>query len=267
MVELVEEKAGPEGEIMVSRAGSGPALVLIHGITSGRWTWGSVVDRLAEDYELFIYDQRGHGQSQKPNHGYQLSDYAGDLDIVLDHFGIARPLIIGHSLGGMVTLEWAIGQPDRAKAIVIEDSLMRRGGDETGELFDGWIALNNMTREEIEAAYLANEPDITPEDARVEAESMAATAPGVLLDLRDAMKKHHGETVIDSYREITSPALLVYGDVEAGGMVPQVDAVEFADVVPNGKIANIAGGSHGLHRERTDDFLAAVLPFLEAHRA
>ena len=142
MVELVDEKAGPEGEIMVSRAGSGPALVLIHGITSGRWTWGSVVDRLAEDYELFIYDQRGHGQSQKPNHGYQLTDYAGDLDIVLDHFGIARPLIIGHSLGGMVTLEWAIGQPDRAKAIVIEDSPMRRGGDETGELFDGWIALN-----------------------------------------------------------------------------------------------------------------------------
>lgn len=266
MIEWHEEKAGTEGELMVSRAGEGAPLVVIHGITSGRWTWEPVAERLAGEYELFVYDQRGHGSSRKPNRGYLLSDYASDLDLVLDHFGIERPLILGHSLGGMVTLEWAIGQPDRARALVIEDSPMRRGGEGIEELFANWIALSRMTPDEAEAAYLANDPTMSQELARKRAESITVTAPAVFTELRDSTQALGGASVIDDYRGITSPALLVYGDLEAGGMVPGFDAESFRSTLPNAEIVNIAGGGHGLHTNNTEDFLAAVLPFLARYR-
>jgi len=266
MIEWYEEKAGPEGELMVSRAGEGAPLVVIHGITSGRWSWEPVADRLAEEYELFVYDQRGHGSSRKPNRGYQLSDYASDLDLVLDHFGIERPMILGHSLGGMVTLEWAIGQPDRARALVIEDSPMRRGGEGMDDLFANWIALSRMTPEEAEATYLANDPNMSQELARKRAGSITITAPAVFTELRDSTRPLDGASVVGDYREITSPALLVYGDLEAGGMVPGIDAESFRSTLTNAEIVHIAGGGHGLHTNSTDEFLAAVLPFLARHR-
>jgi pimeloyl-ACP methyl ester carboxylesterase len=267
MIELYEEKAGPEGEIMVSRTGAGPALVLIHGITSGRWSWDSVVEPFAQHFEVFIYDQRGHGSSHKPNRGYQLADYAADLDLVLDHFGLDEPLIMGHSLGGMVALEWAIGQPDRAKALVIEDSPMRRGGGDTDALFDGWLALNAMEPEDAEAAYLAKSPDMNPAEAKRRSLSITATVPGVLTEMRDASLAQAGAIVIESYRGITSPTMLVYGDLEAGGMVPVADAEAFAATLPNGSAINIPGGGHGLHMGRTDEFLNIVVPFLREHSA
>lgn len=266
MAERYEEKAGSEGEIMVSRMGSGPALVLIHGITSGRWSWDTVEDDLAAEYELFIYDQRGHGSSSKPNRGYQVSDYAGDLDLVLDHFGIARPLIIGHSLGGMVTLDWAIGQPDRAKALVIEDSPMRRGGGDTGELFANWLALNAMTADEAAAAYQANTPGMSDEDARKRGLSITSTSPSVLTELRDMMRSHSGGSVVPTYRNITSPTLLVTGVVEVGGMVPVEDADEFAATLPNATVVSLPDTGHNLHRDRPREFLNVVRPFLAAHR-
>jgi pimeloyl-ACP methyl ester carboxylesterase len=266
MTELYEEKAGPEGEIMVTRAGEGPALVMIHGITSGRWTWEPVIEHLAKRYELFVYDQRGHGSSMKPNHGYGLHDYATDLDLVLDHFGIERPLIIGHSLGGMVTLEWAIGQPDRAKALVIEDSPMRRGGPDTPELFEGWLALNAMTPEEAEAALLAKFPDLDPVIAKHRATSITSTARSVLTELREGMAGQNGASVIGTYSGITSPTLLVYGDVDFGGMVPESDAESFSATLPNGEAAFIVDGDHNLHLNKPQAFLDVVLPFLERHR-
>ena len=262
MPEPFEERAGPEGEIMVSRLGEGPALVMIHGISSGRWSWGPVIDRLAEQFELFIYDQRGHGSSHKPNRGYLLPDYATDLDIVLDHFGIEQPLIIGHSLGGMVALEWAIGQPDRARALVIEDSPMQRGGDGVAELFEDWLALCQMSPAEAEAALLANTPELDPELARKRSLSITATSPAVFTELRDDMLPRAGASAIETYRQITSPTLLLYGDLEAGGMVPAGEAQRFKSSLPNAEIVNIAGGGHGLHTANVDEFLAATLPFL-----
>jgi len=265
MVELVEERAGPESEIMVSRIGEGPPLVLIHGIGGGRWTWNPVIEDLANRYELFIYDQRGHGSSHKPNQGYLLSDYAADLDLVLDHYGIDRPLILGHSLGGMAALEWATGQADRARALVIEDSPMHHGGEIADELFANWIALCQMSPEDAEAAYLEAFPEMDPDSAHARGLSITATALPVFTELRDFMLPRAGASVIATYRDIESPVLLVHGDVEQGGMVPVDDATAFTATVRNGVAVRIPDGGHGLHDGKTEDFLATVVPFLAAH--
>src|SRR5262245_20172888 len=83
---------------------TGPSLVLVHGIGSRGVSWWPVIDALAADFRLFVPDLRGHGESDKPPNGYLPTDYARDLAALIDALGLDHPSIVGHSLGGIVTL-------------------------------------------------------------------------------------------------------------------------------------------------------------------
>lgn len=255
----------PGAEIAVYFTGSGPDLVLLHGIGSNAGSWVPVLSELAAEFRLVLLDMRGHGGSSRPERGYLIPDYARDLDGVLTAVDLKRPLILGHSLGGMTALEWATSNPDRATALVIEDSPMTRGGDGVAELFDGWIALSQMTVEEADAYYAEHYPEWSVDERRRRAEGITSVAPGVFRDLKTDMLAQGGRHVVDGYAGITSPALLVYGDLASGGMVPGVLADLFAATITNSSVTRIPGGGHNLHRDSKAEFLAAILPFLREH--
>lgn len=254
-----------ELDIAVGLVGSGPALVLLHGIGSRGVSWIPVAEELAAEFRLVIPDLRGHGGSSKPESGYLISDYADDLEAILNALGLERPLIIGHSLGGMTALEWAISHPGKAAALVIEDSPMNRGGEGVEELFDGWIALSQMSLEDATAYYMENTPGGSREEAERRAVSITTVAPGVYTDMRAHMVAQNGAIVIPTYSRITSPTLLVYGDLATGGMVPGVLAEMFAQTIPGAIATRIPNGTHGLHRDSKAEFLEIVLPFLREH--
>jgi pimeloyl-ACP methyl ester carboxylesterase len=249
-------------EIAVARFGDGPALVILHGIGSRATSWAPVAEHLAGSYEVIAIDHRGHGASSHPATGYLVDDYADDLTAVIDRLGLERPLVMGHSLGGMTTLEWARRHPERAAAIVLEDASMRRGGPGVEALFDGWITLSRMPVEEVRAHYAAENPGWSAADIARRAEAITSVAPGVFAELKANMLLQGGISVVPTYAGIISPVLLVYGDVETGGLVPGFDASAFGETVPNAELAHIAGGGHSLHRDSSEAFLAAVEPFL-----
>ena len=265
----IEERLVRSGDldIAVTVTGAGPALVLVHGIGSRGVSWVPVAEELAREYCLVIPDLRGHGNSSHPAHGYLLPDYARDLDAVLNAFGLDRPLIVGHSLGGMTLLQWAIANPAKAVAMVIEDAPMVRGGEGVAELFDGWIALSKMSVSEAEAYYAEHNPDWSDAERHRRAVSITSIAPGVFEDLRADMLAQGGKLIVSSYTEIASPTLLVYGDFTAGGMVHPLHADAFASTVRNSQVVHIPGGTHSLHRDNKQEFLVAILPFLREHSA
>lgn len=254
----------PVGEISLAvteYAGDGPPLLLLHGIGSSGASWWPVIDRLAERFRLIVPDWRGHGASDKPDSGYLLPDYAADLAALIDAYQLERPLIVGHSLGGMITLHWARQYPDRALRIVVEDSPLRRHPDVRG-LFDGWIALASQPVEAAAAYYAREYPTWTAAECRRRAETITSTQLAVFTELRDDNLRDDGADRIAPLRAIQSPTLLVYGEVAAGGMVPEEDAARFAATLPNVTTAQIPGGPHSLHRDRADEFLDIVVPFL-----
>ncbi len=246
--------------------GHGPPLLLIHGISSAASVWNPIIPALAAEFTPIAIDQRGHGASDKPESGYLYDDYIGDLDGVLDAIGLAHPLIMGHSLGGIVTLWWAAKHPDRATALVIEDSPLR-SGMVFMPAFDEWLMLNAMPEEDLRAHYAEEFPEWPPELVLERARLMANTARNVFAELRADSLAHDGVDRIAEITDIQSPTLLVHGDLEAGGMVAAEDAVAFQNRLVNAHSIRIAGGGHTLHRERRDEFLAAVLPFLRQHAA
>ena len=104
------------------RAGSGPPILLIHGITSSARTWRAVMPALAENHEVIATDLLGHGRSAKPRGDYSLGGYASGLRDLLSILDIGRVTVVGHSLGGGVAMQFAYQFPDRLGRLVLVDS-------------------------------------------------------------------------------------------------------------------------------------------------
>jgi pimeloyl-ACP methyl ester carboxylesterase len=112
--------------IQYEQAGSGPDLVLIHGLTGNIAVWRSVIGpTLSRKFSVLTYDLRGHGESDMPAFGYRTSDMAADLLALLDHLQIERPHLVGHSMGGTIALHFAGLHPDRLATLTISDSRVR----------------------------------------------------------------------------------------------------------------------------------------------
>jgi pimeloyl-ACP methyl ester carboxylesterase len=241
--------------------GDGPDLFLLHGIGSRDVSWWPVVDDLAPHFRLIALDWRGHGGSDKPGAGYSLEDYAQDLDGLFAAYGASRPMMIGHSMGGMVALTWAQSHPYQADRVVIEDSPMRTAAN-LDDLHRDWIALASSTVEEAANIYAQRYPHWSEEERLRRAESITSTALPVFEEMRTRSIRDAGIDRVELSAGIVSPVLLVHGDVGSGGMLPQQDADRFATAVANATVVRIPGGSHSLHRDHAAEFLAAVLPFL-----
>jgi pimeloyl-ACP methyl ester carboxylesterase len=99
----------------------GPAIVCIHGLTANHTCWASVADVLSPAHRLIAYDLRGRGESDKPDKGYSLAVHGDDLEGLLDHFGLKKAVLIGHSLGAHIAVRFAATRPQRVAKLVLVD--------------------------------------------------------------------------------------------------------------------------------------------------
>ena len=116
------------GSIHVVDHGEGPTVVLVHGVTLTSDIWLNQFDDLAATHRVIALDQRGHGRSTAGDGGYALTRMADDLLEVLDHLEVERVVLVGHSMGGMVSLTAATTRPERFAARVAGMVLVSTSG-------------------------------------------------------------------------------------------------------------------------------------------
>ncbi len=104
------------------QAGSGPVVMLIHGITSNSATWGHVMPYLARRFTVIAPDLTGHGESAKPKGDYSLGAHASGARDLLLALGHDRATFVGHSLGGGIAMTLAYQFPERCERLVLVDS-------------------------------------------------------------------------------------------------------------------------------------------------
>lgn len=103
-------------------AGSGPPVVLIHGVGDSSATWEPVLPALARHHLVIAPDLLGHGHSDKPRADYSVAAYANGVRDLLGVLGIHRATLVGHSLGGGVAMQFAYQFPDRTERLVLVGS-------------------------------------------------------------------------------------------------------------------------------------------------
>lgn len=98
-----------------------PKLVFLHGLMGFSSNWQRVIKGFESNFQILVYDQRGHGRSFKPDHGYSPEDYASDLEKILKELHWDRVNLVGHSMGGRNALCFAALHPEAIEKLVIED--------------------------------------------------------------------------------------------------------------------------------------------------
>jgi pimeloyl-ACP methyl ester carboxylesterase len=101
------------------KAGSGPALLLVHGIGDSSDTWRPVFEELARHHTVIAPDLLGHGRSEKPRADYTIAGFANGMRDLLSVLGVDRVTVVGHSLGGGVAAQFAYQFPERCERLVL----------------------------------------------------------------------------------------------------------------------------------------------------
>jgi len=99
----------------------GPPIVLLHGLASSSHIWDLLAPRLAPGYRVIAIDQRGHGESDKPDSGYDFPSIVSDLHGLVEELGLSNFALVGHSWGGNVALQYAVTHPDFVSHLVLVD--------------------------------------------------------------------------------------------------------------------------------------------------
>jgi N-formylmaleamate deformylase len=101
--------------------GAKPPLVLLHGLTASGACWSPLARALEGEYDVVMPDARGHGDSSTPLDGYRYKDYASDVVGLIHGLGLAAPVLLGHSMGGMTAAVLASQLGTTIRGVILAD--------------------------------------------------------------------------------------------------------------------------------------------------
>jgi pimeloyl-ACP methyl ester carboxylesterase len=109
---------GGDAVVHYDRTGAGPALLLLHGTAASREQWGPLIEQ-AQGFTVLAPDFSGSGLTTDHGGPVDVEDLAAEAEAVLDHAGVGRAHVVGHSLGGVVAAQLAGTHPDRVRSAVL----------------------------------------------------------------------------------------------------------------------------------------------------
>jgi len=127
--------------IHFSERGEGPAVFLLHGFLEASWMWKDLIKGLSERYRFVMIDLPGHGKSDCIGYVHTMDEMAEAVHAVMEHLGLRRVQLVGHSMGGYVALAFAERWPDNVKNLILYHSTARSDSKEQKKNRDRAIEL------------------------------------------------------------------------------------------------------------------------------
>jgi pimeloyl-ACP methyl ester carboxylesterase len=241
--------------------GEGSPLLLIQGLGYGRWGWEPIVPGLAARHRVVVFDNRGIGESDKPEGPYTAAQMAGDALQVLDEAGIDRAHVLGASLGGMIAQELAVAAPERVDRLIL--CCTTPGGPTT------------VPMPEVTMRLFAEAPSLAPEVAlrRFIENALGEDPPAELVDELFARRVANppdpagwqaqaaaGMTFQGVDGEINAPTLILAGT--ADNVVDYRNAEVLAARLAGARVELLEGAGHLFFWERPDESVRIINEFL-----
>lgn len=248
--------------------GSGPPLIVVHGTPWSSYNLRHLISALARSHRVYYYDLLGYGRSDKSPGDVSLGIQNQILDALLDHWGIAEPIAVGHDFGGAVLLRTRLLNERRYSRLVLIDAVaVRPWGSsffrqvrEHEAAFAGVPAYMHeaMVRAYIKtAAHAEIDPAVLEETIRPWTGADGQSA--FYRQIAQATQAHTDE-VQDRYGEISEPTLVLWGEEDE--WIPRARGEELAGLLPNAAFHPIPRTGHLVIEERPDELVAHIERFL-----
>ena len=260
-------------------AGSGPAIVLVHGITSTSATWDRVMPYLATRFTVIAPDLIGHGESAKPRGDYSLGAYASGVRDLMVALGHESATYVGHSLGGGVVMQLAYQFPERCERLVLVDSgglgrdlnlLLRAATLPLSELVLPLLASARLLDAGRSVSRLFGRLGLR---AGTDMAELARGHASLADPEARAAFVHTLRTIVDPLGQRVSatdrlylaeniPFLIIWG--ERDPIIPVEHGLAAHELVPTSRLELFEGAGHFPHLDEPQRFLDVLLDFVDS---
>ncbi|HVK61504.1 MAG TPA: alpha/beta hydrolase [Bdellovibrionales bacterium] len=257
---------------------TGPAesekkLVFLHGVMGFSANWRRIARAFENEYQVLVYDQRGHGRSFRPPTGYGPDDYASDLLEIINELGWQKIHLVGHSMGGRAAFHFATKHPDRVTQLVIEDigpSMYPAGADLVSRLLDSvpvpfeskraaraWfdtefqqIYANNPKREQLAEYLYANLSENEQKEA-----VWRFFEPGIRESISQGRSRERWEDISG----LTIPTLVIRGEMSTD--LPREIFDRMLAANPRIEGVEVLNSGHWIHADQPEVFIETLRRF------
>jgi len=248
-------------------AGSGPNVILLHGLGADYSNWALNIPLLAKSFHVYVPDQIGFGESDKPLINYRVATLVDFLDGFTKKVGIAKASIVGNSLGGWAAIAYTLAHPDKVEKMVLVDragySFEKLGGPKpTHEMLEGLNPSTLAGAKGVLAIVLANKAMINDALAEQMLTSHLKHNDGYTIDKFIDSILRSDDVVDGKLGAIKAPTLVIWGREDA--LVPLAAGKMLASEIPGADSVILDHCGHVPQLECAVPFNAALLKFLSS---
>ncbi len=238
-------------------AGSGtPPLLFVHGWTCNHTMFAPQIEAFRERHRVVAVDLRGHGQSDKPAQAYTMPAFADDLAWLCRELGIERPVVIGHSMGGVIALTLAARRPEVPSAIVTVDSPILPPKSVVDNLAPFLQALHSPGYREAQRAFISSQLFVPTDDPAIKER---------VIDTMTSAPQHVMASAFENLITPDQPALVADCRVPWLALFaahPITDLLELRRLCPHVVTGQTVGAGHFQQLEVPDQVNAMIARFL-----
>jgi pimeloyl-ACP methyl ester carboxylesterase len=240
-----------------------PVMIMAHGITDYGLSWASLASKFESDYDIIMYDARGHGFSEKPEGPYSLHAHVEDLVGLIKALKIEKPILVGHSMGCSTVASVAADYPDLPAAIILEDPVFPDAlAHLTEDILPDWKAMVEADRKMgkkklMKVARTVRHPGLSDFEYDHWAESKLLVTPNVI----DILRGEGFGDPVKIYPKIIAPTLILKADADKKS---RQEHLKVAGLLPNGKLVHIDGASHLVRMDKPVETERQVRMFLDS---
>ncbi len=245
---------------------SKPPLVFAHGITDNGLCFTPIAEQLADDFEIILYDSRGHGKSEAPRTHTTIIDRTEDLAGLVKALGLQKPGLLGHSLGAVTVALLAGLYPQTPGRIVLEDpppfEMFAPADGQSQESRKVWQAMAAENKQKSLQQLVEINRLESPAWAEAERMPWARSKQQINLDIFDEsfIEVDRGKQIMS---QITCPVLILTADLGLGALYSPQAAEVLVASLPAARHVNIPGAGHSIRREQPEAFIKVVSSFLK----
>ena len=243
-------------------AGSGPVVILLHGLGGSTANWAPTIAPLAQKYRVIVPDQIGFGKSDKPMLNYRVGTLVDFLDGFYKQLGVQKATLVGNSLGGFTAAAFALAHPEKVDKLVLVDAAgFSITGDIDPKVLNG---LNPSTRQQVKdiigLVFYNKEPFTSDMAVDSFLASRITTGDGYTIQ-RFIDSIGRGEDVLDGkLGAIKHSTLIIWGRED--GLTPLAIGQRFNKEIAGSQLFIIEKCGHVPQLEKAAEFNAGLLKFL-----